>query len=333
VSVAVIKDFKIHWAKGYGVADVESGKPVDVNTVFQAASMSKPVSAMAAMRLVQEGRFSLDADVNTLLKSWQVPKSAFTRDQPVTPRSLYSHTSGADDGFGFPGYEPGTPLPTVVQILNGEKPSNRGPVLFTRPPYQAYKYSGGGLTLMQLVLTDLTGTPFQDLLRRTVLDPLGMTNSSFQQPMSDAFAAHAARAHSGAGKRVSAPYNVYPEMAAAGLWTTPSDLARFVIEVQNAYRGQKGAVLTQASAREMIAPVGVGPFAIGLTIDKRGEGWYFSHGGSNRGFRGEFIGHVRKGYGVAIMTNSDNGTIVINELRSRIAAAYDWDVLDKPLIR
>ena len=333
VSIAVVKDFKIHWAKGYGVADVETGKPVDVNTVFQAASMSKPVAAMAAVKLAQDGRYSLDADINTLLKSWQVPKSEFTRDQPVTPRSLLSHTSGADDGFGFPGYEPGTPLPTLVQILNGTAPANRGPVLFVRPPYQAYKYSGGGVTLMQLAVTEMVGMPFPEYLRKTVLDPIGMTNSSFEQPMSEAFASHAARAHSGAGKRVSAPYNVYPEMAAAGLWTTPSDLARFMIEVQNAYRGRKGAVLSQASAREMIAPVGTGPFAVGFTIDKRGEGWYFSHGGSNRGFRGEFIGHVRKGYGVAIMTNGDNGGLVVNELRSRVAAAYDWDALDKPLFR
>jgi CubicO group peptidase (beta-lactamase class C family) len=333
VSIAVIKDFKIHWAKGYGVADAESGTPVDPTTVFQAASMSKPVAAMAAVRLVQEGRFSLDDDVNSLLKSWQVPKSAYTRDQPVTPRSLFSHSSGADDGFGFPGYEPSTPIPTVVQILNGAKPANRGAVLFARPPYQAFKYSGGGLTIMQLAMTDLTGTPFVEIMRKNVLEPLAMTNSSYQQPMSDAFAAHAAKAHSGGGKRVSAPWNIYPELAAAGLWTTPSDLARFVIEVQTAYRGPKGRVLSQASAREMIAPIGVGPFAVGLTIEKRGDGWYFSNGGSNRGFRGEFMGHVRNGYGVVVMTNSDNGGIVVNEIRTRVAAAYGWDALDKPLIR
>src|SRR6201981_1119380 len=159
VSVAVIKDFKVQWAKGYGVADLKTGRPVEVDTLFQAASISKPVTAMAAMKFVQDGRFSLDDDVNKLLKSWHVPESDLTREQPVTPRSLFSHTSGADDGFGFPGYDPGAPLPSLVQILNGQPPSNVGPVLFVRRPYQGYKYSGGGIVIMQLLLGDLTREP------------------------------------------------------------------------------------------------------------------------------------------------------------------------------
>jgi CubicO group peptidase (beta-lactamase class C family) len=135
LSIAVIRDFKIHWLKAYGIADVESGRPVEINTLFQAASISKPVTAMAAMRLVDEHRLSLDDDINTILKSWHVHGHA------VTPRSLMSHTSGADDGFGFPGYDPSVPRPTLVQILDGKPPSNVGPVLFARPPYQAYKYA------------------------------------------------------------------------------------------------------------------------------------------------------------------------------------------------
>jgi len=132
---------------------------------------------------------------------------------------------------------------------------------------------------------------------------------------------------------MSVPWHVYPEQAAAGLWTTPGDLARFVIEVQTAVRGPAGKVLDQSSAKEMISPVGVGPFAVGLTIEKRGEGWYFTHGGSNWGFRADILGHVRKGYGVAMMANGDNGGALINELEARVAAAYSWDSLDKPIVR
>jgi CubicO group peptidase (beta-lactamase class C family) len=333
VSVAVIKDFRIHWAKAYGVADVETGQAVDEGTLFQAASISKPLTAMAALRLAQEGLFSLDDDVNTLLKSWEVPASALTAEAPVTPRSLFSHSSGADDGFGFPGYDPSAPRPTLVQILKGEAPTNVGSVVFARPPYRAYKYSGGGTTIMQLALTELTGIPFADLLRQRVLEPLGMTGSTYEQPIPDALAPRAARAHNGAGRRMGAPWHVYPEQAAAGLWTTPSDLARFVIEVQKAYRGPAGSVLTQASVREMLAPVGVGPFGVGLTLERRGEGWYFSHGGSNWGFRANFVGHFRNGYGLAVMTNGDNGSAVIAEIESRVAAAYGWDSLNKPLVR
>jgi CubicO group peptidase (beta-lactamase class C family) len=333
VSIAVIKDFKIHWAKGYGLADVETNRPVQVDSVFQAASISKPVTAMAALRLVQDGRFSLDDDVNTLLKSWRVPTSDVTRDQPVTPRSLFSHTSGADDGFGFPGYDPSAPRPTVIQILNGEKPSNVGRVFFARAPFQAFKYSGGGLTIMQLALTDLTGESFAQLMATRVLQPLGMANSSYEQPLPGALAARATRAHNGQGKGMGAASHLYPEQAAAGLWTTPSDLSRFAIEVQRAVRGPAGSILKQATAREMVTPTGVGPYAIGLSVEQRQEGWYFGHGGSNWGFRCDLLAHVRKGYGVVVMTNGDAGGAVITEIRARVASAYNWDSLDKPFFR
>ena len=332
VSIAVIKDFKIHWAKGYGVADVETGRAVDVNTAFQAASISKPVTAMAAVRLAQEGKLSLDADINTILKSWKVPASDLNKDQPVTARSLFSHTSGADDGFGFPGYDPSAPRPTLVQILNGEKPSNVGPVRFARRPYSGQKYSGGGTVLMQLALTDLTGKPFAELMQETVLGPLGMTNSSFEQPPGGDLAERTSRAHDGQGKSMGAKWHVYPEQAPAGLWTTPSDLARFAIEVQLANRWGQGKVLSQASVKEMLAPTGAGPFAVGFVIEKKGEGWYFMHSGGNWGFSCDLQAHVRKGYGVVVMVNGGFGPI-ISELEARVAAAYGWDTLDKPIPR
>jgi CubicO group peptidase (beta-lactamase class C family) len=333
ISVAVVHDFQLHWSRGYGVADVETGAAVGQETLFQAASISKPVTAMAALRLAREGRLDLDGDVNHLLRSWQVPARPEHGASPVTPRSLFSHTSGADDGFGFPGYDPDAPRPDVVGILNGDAPSNVGPVRFARAPYQAYKYSGGGTTIMQLALTESTGRPFPALMEEAVLAPLGMSASSYEQPLPPHRAPRASRAHDGQGQARSAPWHVYPEQAAAGLWTTSADLARFIAEVQQAVRGPEGAVLDRASALEMITPVGVGPFGVGLTVEKRGEGWYFGHTGSNRGFRGLILGHVRKGYGVAILTNADNGGEVIGELLLRVAGAYGWDMLDEPLRR
>jgi CubicO group peptidase (beta-lactamase class C family) len=333
VSIAVIKDFKVQWAKGYGVADVKTGRPVEVGTLFQAASISKPTTAMAAMKFVQDGRFSLDDDVNKLLKSWHVPESEFTREQPVTPRSLFSHTSGADDGFGFPGYPPSAPLPTLVQILNGEKPSNVGPVKFARPPYQGYKYSGGGIVIMQVALTDMLSKPFDEIMQNTILGPLGMSNSTYRQPLPEAMQGHAAHAYDNEGKAMDAPWHVYPEQAAAGLWTTPTDLAQVAIELQGAVRGPSGKVLKEATAREMIAPTGVGPFGVGFQIEQKGQGWYFSHSGGNWGFRCHLLAHVRKGYGVVIMTNSDDGGGIIDEIEARVAAAYGWDTLDKPIFR
>lgn len=331
VSIAVVKDFKVHWAKAYGVADADTGRPLDTQTRFQAASISKPLTAMAAMRLVQEHRLNLDADVNTILKSWQVPRSVFTRHQAVTPRSLFSHTSGADDGFGFPGYEPQAALPTVRQILDGVAPSNVGKVTFAHAPFEVSKYSGGGVMIMQLALTELSGRPFAQFMQTSVLAPLQMSNSSFAQPTDASDTAHAALAHDAQGRRMGPPWHVHPELATSGLWSTPSDLAQFIIEVQTALRGPNGKVLDQGAAREMIAPVGVGRFAIGLAIDQRGEGWYFTHSGANWGYRAWISGHVRRGYGVVIMANGDNGMAVLNQVADRVERAYGWDSLAKPV--
>ena len=334
VSIAVIKDFRVHWAKAYGVADVSTGAPMDTDTIFQAASISKPVAAMGVLRAVQDGRFSLDRDVNTILKSWKVPGSELTAKQSVTPRALLSHTSGADDGFGFPGYAPGVPLPTLPQILNGQKPSNVGPVRFARPPYAGYKYSGGGVTIMQLAMADVYGRPYPELLQELVLRPIGMTRSGYDQPLTPERDKNAARAHSMAGlARPDGKWHVYPELAAAGLWTTPTDLAKFAIEIQLSLHGKSNTVLSPEMVRQMVSPVGVGPFGVGLTIAKVGEGWYFSHGGSNWGFRADLTAHVVKGYGVAIMTNGDRGSALIEELKTRVAAAYNWDTLARPIPR
>ena len=333
VGVAVIRDFEIHWAKGYGVADVESGARVDEDALFQAASISKPVTAMAALRAVQDGRFSLDADINTILKSWKLPAGEFTRRQPVTPRALMSHTSGLGDGFGFPGYHPSAARPTIVEILNGSKPSNVGPVLMEREPFTAAKYSGGGVTLMQLALMDALGKPFPEIMQSLVLGPIGMTHSAFEQPLSPERDRHATRAHNGGGRAMDTKWHVYPELAAAGLWTTPTDLAKFAIEIQKASLGRSALVLNQSTVREMLTPVGVGDYAVGLAITKKGEGWYFAHGGSNWGFQCDLLAHRLKGYGVAIMTNSDSGRPVINAIEDRVAAAYGWDSLDKPVLR
>ena len=333
VSIAIIKDFKIAATYAYGVADAESGAKVTPDTMFQAASISKPVAAMVSLKAVQNGLFTLDQDVNTILKSWKMPDSPFTSERPVTPRSLMSHTSGTGDGFGFPGYAPGAPLPTVPQILDGLAPSNVRKVRLERPPLKGFKYSGGAVLIEQLALSDAAGKPFDEIARDWVFNPIGMTNSTYEQPLPAAREKQAARAHNRTATRMGDPWHVYPERAAAGLWTTPTDLARFAIEVQLAVLGKSTRVLSQASALEMITPVGVGPYAVGFTIQKEGEGWYFSHGGSNWGFQCGLIAHRLHGYGAAIMTNGDSGGSLIRELTKLIQQEYAWDAVDQPIPR
>ncbi len=333
VSVAVIKDFKIEWALGYGVMDAATNAPVTADTLFQAASISKTVAAMASMKAVQDGRFALDQDVNTILKSWKLPGGEYTKERPVTPRSLMSHTSGTGDGFGFPGYNPDAPLPTLPQILDGQAPSNLRPVRLERPPLTGFKYSGGAVIIQQLALMDAVGRPFADIAREWVLTPIGMTNSTYEQPLPAPRQKQAALAHDRTGARMNAPWHVYPEQAAAGLWTTPTDLAMFLIEVQKTLAGQSTRVLSRASMLEMVTPVGVGPYAVGFQVTKLGEGWYFGHGGSNWGFQCNMIAHRLKGYGLVIMTNSDSGGALMQTLMRGIQQAYKWDVYDQPIPR
>jgi len=276
----------------------------------------------------------LDQDINTILASWRLDGEGLTERRRVTPRTLMSHVSGLGDAFGFPGYDPSGPFPTLVQILEGEPPSNTRPLFMEREPWEAFEYSGGGVTLQQLALADARGRPFAEILWADVLGPIGMTRSSFAQPMPALREENAAAAHDAEGNRKGEPrWHVYPEQAAAGLWTTPTDLARFMIEVQRSVRGESNRVLDVGHAREMITPVGVGDFGVGFALSKEGEGWYFQHGGANWGFRANVIAQTVKGYGVTIMTNADRGSAAINEVEERVARVYGWDSQRAPVPR
>ncbi|MDA1372625.1 MAG: serine hydrolase [Proteobacteria bacterium] len=333
VSIAIIRDFEVQWARGYGVADVVSGLAVDTETLFQAASISKPVNAMAVLKSAEEGLFSIDQDINTILTGWRLPDTEFTLSTKVTPRMLASHTAGLGDGFGFPGYEPDQSLPSLQQIFDGLAPSNVGVVRVVRPPMSAFHYSGGGVTILQQALIDTYNNSYADLMEELVLAPIGMVHSTFEQPLPASRDANAARAHSRTGQANGPKWHIYPEQAAAGLWTTPTDLARFAIEVQLSYQNRSNKVLSKESITEMLSPVGVGSYGIGFSLDKRGEGWYFSHGGGNFGFLCLLVAHKVKGYGFAIMTNASSGGPVISELARRIEAVYRFDSLDAPVPR
>jgi CubicO group peptidase (beta-lactamase class C family) len=329
VSIAVIHNGAIEWAQGFGVVQL-GGAPVTVDTLFQTGSISKPVAAMAALRLVQEGKLSLDSDVNQALTSWQIPASAAAPGAVVTLRELLTHTAGLTV-HGFPGYAVGAPIPTLIQILNGEKPANTGPVRLEAAPGSRWKYSGGGYTVMQQLLIDVSHQPFAVLLRDTVLAPIGMTRSTYEQPLPVELRSGAATPYSADGAPVEGGSHTYPEMAAAGLWATPTDLARYAIEIQRSLRGDANHVLSAEMTKQMLVP-GQGNYGLGVEIGGSPENPYFTHGGINEGFENRLFAYQRTGDGAVVMTNARGGQPLANAVIRSIASVYGWPDL-RPVVR
>jgi CubicO group peptidase (beta-lactamase class C family) len=322
VSVAVIKDFRVLWTEARGFADREEKKPATAQTLFQAGSISKPVAAAAVLRRVEKGELSLDRDVNDYLKSWKLPESPLTEKQRVTLARILSHSAGLTVN-GFPGYAAGEPVPAVPQVLDGIPPANNEPVRVETEPGSKWNYSGGGYTIAQLVMTDTSGRPFPELARELVLGPAGMIHSTYEQPLPPAKLRLAAAGYRASGEAVEGKRHTYPEMAAAGLWTTSEDLARFGIAIAGSLRGDRGSLLSKEMARRMTTP-SIGQTGLGLFIDRHGKETYFGHQGSDEGFNAYLLVHLDKGFGAAVMTNSDNGSELSNEILRAIARQYGW---------
>lgn len=321
VSIAVIHNGSIEWAQGFGVMKTGGGA-VTEDTLFQAGSISKPVAAMAALRQVQLNKLSLDADVNSELVSWKVPESSAANGKPVTLRELLTHTAGMTV-HGFPGYAANEAVPTLIQVLNGEKPANTPPIRIESAPGSKWKYSGGGYVVMQELVLDTTKQPFPKLMHDTVLGPIGMTHSTYEQPLPASMLSVAATPYRANGSPVPGGAHTYPEMTAAGLWTTPSDLARYCIEVERSLQGKANHVLSQKVTEEMVTP-GKGNWGLGLEIGGSSADPYFSHGGVNEGFEGLFVAYEKHGDGAAVLTNAQGGIRLANDIMRSIANEYGW---------
>jgi CubicO group peptidase (beta-lactamase class C family) len=319
VSIAVIRDGKIAWARGYGVA-AKDGPAVTPETLFQAASISKPVTALAALRMVEAKQLSLDADINSALTSWKLPPGP--GGTHATLRQLLSHTAGTTV-HGFPGYAHDAAVPNLVQVLDGAAPANTKPVRIENAPGRAWNYSGGGYTIVQQAMIDRSGKPFAELLAETVLAPLGMKDSSFAQPLPAALAPRAAMPHDGKGEPYPGGAYTYPELAAAGLWTTPSDLARFVLGVQRNADDKGQALLSPAMMRTMLQSVKNG-YALGFGIEGKGPALSFGHGGSNMGYQDALFAYIGHGDGVVVMTNGDGGNDLAQGILRATAFEYHW---------
>jgi len=334
-SIAVIDDFEVAWARGFGVRHIDSADEVTARTPFQVASISKPIFALAVMRLVERGVLDLDVDVNQYLTSWQVPANGDWRPR-ITLRQLLSHTAGTTV-HGFPGYPASAPIPTLLQVLDGAPPANTASVIVDMLPGLAFRYSGGGTTIAQLAVTDVMKRPFPDLMRELILEPVGMGDSTFEQPLPAELAARAATAHFWSGMPVAGGSHVYPEMAAAGLWTTASDLARLAVAFLRALRGEPSPLpLKPETVASMLRPqlpdqkpgddfVGLGWFCYGKDDD-----FWFGHQGGNMGFLSELKLFPARGKGAVAVVNSTPGWPLPREILGAIGREYDWPIAAKP---
>lgn len=321
VGIAVIHDSKVAWFRTYGLADRETGELAKNSTLFQAGSVSKPVAAFGALQMVEAGELSLDADVNSSLKSWKLPENEFTAGSKVTLKQLLSHTGGLTV-HGFGGYAVGDEVPGVIQVLDGSGPANSAPVRVDKVPGEGYRYSGGGYTIAQLMMADASGKPFEVLMDGLLIKPTNMTQSTYQQPLPSAMLKLAAAGVLPDGTAVKGQRHTYPEMAAAGLWTTAGDLALFTIEMQRALKGES-KLMSKDMAQTMTTPVDAS-YGLGWGIRKVGESGYFSHGGWDEGFCTQLTAHLDGGYGVVVMINSNHSDF-LNEVVNAVGHTYGWE--------
>jgi len=328
LSIAVIHNHVIEWAKGYGWADTAEKRPVTVKTLFQAASISKSLNGVGLMKLAQDKKIDLYADVNQYLTTWKFPYDSIAKTKTISVANLLSHTAGLTV-HGFAGYQQGDSIPSITQVLDGVRPANSPAVRSEAPPGLKSVYSGGGITISQLVLTDVTGQPYDGWMYKNVLQPLGMASSSYTQPPPQSRQQLLATGYKAWGEVIKGKYHTYPEQAAAGLWTNPTDLSKYIIETQLSYTGGSAKVLSRASTIIRLTPYIDSNAAMGVFVTKRGDDTWFSHGGANEGFRSQYYGDIKNGNGVVVMVNSDNGGI-LQEVVNSVATVYNWDGFYNP---
>lgn len=323
VSIAVINNGKIEWTKAYGVLDKETNSPVTEQTLFQAASISKPVTAYGALSLVEQNKVALNEDINGYLKSWKLAENEFTKEKKVTVKNLLNHSAGITV-HGFLGYSTDLPVPTLIEVLNGTPPANSRPSIVDKVPEKSFRYSGGGYNIVQQMMIDVESKSFPEIMSDLVLKPLEMNNSTYNQPLNSEQLKMAATGYLPNGNMVKGKRHTYPEMAPAGLWTTAEDLAKFAINIQETLKGNSDKGLSKEMTTKMLTPFVRDFIGLGIFIDSKNDEIYFSHGGWNEGFSSELMAHKDKGYGVVVLTNSNHPDFISELIRS-VALAYKWD--------
>jgi CubicO group peptidase (beta-lactamase class C family) len=314
VSVAVRQDGAEPWAYAYSTATSGAVDAVSTRSIFQACSISKHVAAVGALRLVGQGVLELDQDIDAYLESWRLPESGGWRPM-VTVRQLLAHTAGLSYNW-FRGFSQGQAVPTITEVLRGQPPATSPPVRATMLPGSGFRYSGSHYAVLQQLMEDVTGTGFAELMRSLVLAPLNMADSSYDQDFPHRHG-QVARGHHLDGTPLSGGWRVQPELAGAGLWTTPSDLSRVGVEVEHAVAG-RSALLSRGLATEMITPQVPGGYGLGTSVEDDEARLRFGHTGGNAGYGCWLFTWPATHMSMAVMVNNEMAEEV---LRAILAAA------------
>jgi CubicO group peptidase (beta-lactamase class C family) len=321
VAIALIENDRIRWVHVEGRRDASVGTKALRSTPFVVKSLAKPVTALATMRLVDQHRLALDVPLEHYLRSWAIPPSELARDAKPTLRLLLSHSAGFSVR-GVPSYKMGEPLPTLVQALQGAPPAKPPGVRIAYVPGERTSYSGGGYSVLQLLLTDQTGETFPALMRRLVLAPVGMHSSDFISSIPDTLKPVLAVGHGNDGTPIAGKWEALVQMAAGGLVTTADDMARFVEELSRAWRGES-KLLSRDLAREMLTPNKAG-WGLGFEVAGQGDSIRFLHTGSGDGFRALIVGFPARRAGAVILVNSDAAGELRYEILRSLAREYSW---------
>jgi CubicO group peptidase (beta-lactamase class C family) len=336
VGIAVLDKNKLEWARAYGEKDNQTRQPLTEETLFQAGSFSEMMAAAAAVQLVEQGKLDLEGSVSAQLRSWRFPPVMAVPETAITPGSLLTHSAGISDQV-FDGYEQGEPLPSLMQIINGENPARNRPVWIPGRKSSASRtrYSEPGYVILEQLFRDVTNRPFDAYIKETILDPLGLKSSTFALPLPEEMKQRTASGHVREGQPAKGLWKNYPEAAANGLWTTPTDFALFLAELLQTAGDGPGKILSPGSARFLLSPQVEG-YGFGFMVEGRGDDINFNLRGRTHGYACFMTVYPAKGQGAVIMTNSDNGPLLIQEILCALSEVYDWPHYkseEKPVLR
>lgn len=321
LSLVAIEKGKTSTTDHFGVLETGTNKKINEHSIFNACSISKFLTSILVMKLVEQGIVELDEDVNKKLVSWKVPDNPFTKYKKVTLRNLLCHQSGIVDPKGsFKPVESFKEMPSMIEILNGKTTYCPTPIEVTVEPESEFHYSDAGFCLIQLVIEDITQKPFSHLMDTFIFKPLDMTSSTFSTSLSTSHMNNLACGHEQYGDLIPGKYSIYPYLAACGIWTTPSDLTKLLLDIMNAIKGQSKIGLTTKLIKELFGSQGWKEWTgLGVFLDGTDENLEFSSLGWGVGFQCMLVAYPYLEKGIVIMTNTDTG---IHQMKGIMGEIY-----------